>query len=152
MRVLKIAAVATPMVAFALVLPTILGGKLIGASDECELSGELALTEEWRYAPPETSPYDRLIGLSSSVARHPESGVYVVDLLGSAVLHLSLDGDFIRRIGRRGEGPGEFQSPTIVRESKSRMVTRSTVNVGANDSFGPRRRTFSQPANRRQPE
>ena len=72
MRVLKIAAVATSMVAFVLVLPTILGGKLIGALDECEFTGELALTEEWRYAPTETSPSDHLIGLPSSVARHPE--------------------------------------------------------------------------------
>ena len=88
---------------------------VIGALQECELAGGLALTEEWRYAPPETSPADRLFAMPSSVARHPQAGVYVVDALGPAVLHLSLDGEFIRRIGRSGEGPGEFQVPTIVR-------------------------------------
>ena len=118
MRVLKIATVATPAVAFVVGLPTISNGKLIEASQECEFSGELSLTEEWRYAPPETSPDDRLFALTSSVARHPESGVYVVDALGTAVLHLSLDGRFIRRVGRAGEGPGEFRLPTIVRTTE----------------------------------
>ncbi len=118
MRVHKIATVATPVVAFVLALPTILNGRLIDVSQECEFSGELSLTEEWRYAPLETSPDDHLIGLPSSVARHPESGVYVVDVLGAGVLHLSLDGQFIRRVGRSGEGPGEFRWPQIVRATE----------------------------------
>lgn len=88
---------------------------VIGALQECESAGGLALTEEWRYAPPETSPADHLFAMPSSVARHPQAGVYVADALGRAVLHLSPDGEFIRRIGRSGEGPGEFQLPTIVR-------------------------------------
>ena len=108
------AAAAAPLVALVLAFPTIPNGTFTGASDECELAGGIELIEQWRYAPPETGPADRLLGLSSSIARHPEAGVYVVDLLGRAVLHLSLDGDFIRRIGRSGEGPGEFRSPTIV--------------------------------------
>ena len=132
MRVLKIAAVATSMVAFVLVLPTILGGKLIGALDECEFTGELALTEEWRYAPTETSPSDHLIGLPSSVARHPEGGVYVVDVLGRAVLQLSLEGEFVRRIGRSGEGPGEFRSPMIVRATDQGIAV---YDPGAGISF-----------------
>lgn len=48
---------------------------VIGAMEECESAGGLALTEEWRYAPPETSPADRLFAMPSSVARHPEAGV-----------------------------------------------------------------------------
>ena len=115
MRVLKIAAMVTPTVALVLAFPMISSGKPLWDSDECEFAGGLTLIEEWRYAPPETSAHDRLIGLSSSVTRHPEAGVHVVDLLGRSVLHLNLDGDFIRRLGRRGEGPGEFESPTIVR-------------------------------------
>ena len=115
MRVLKIAAMVTPMVALVLAFSMITSGKPLWDSDECEFASGLTLIEEWRYAPPETSPGDHLIGLPSSVARHPEAGVYVVDPLGRAVLHLSLDGEFIRRIGRSGEGPGEFQLPMIVR-------------------------------------
>ena len=115
MRVLKIVAMVTPMVALVLAFPMISSGKPLWDSDECEFASGLTLIEEWRYAPPETSPGDHLIGLPSSVARHPEAGVYVVDLRGRAVLHLSLDGEFIRRIGRSGEGPGEFQLPMIVR-------------------------------------
>ncbi|MCY4573897.1 MAG: 6-bladed beta-propeller [Gemmatimonadetes bacterium] len=111
----KIAAMATPLVVLALPFPTISNETIVGASDECEFTGGLALTEEWRYAPTETSPSDHLIAVPSSVARHPEGGVYVVDVLGRAVLQLSLDGDFVRRIGRSGEGPGEFRSPMIVR-------------------------------------
>lgn len=109
------AAAAAPLVALVLAFPTISNGTFIGALDECELAGGLELIEEWRYAPPETGPADRLLGMSSSIARHPEAGVFVVDLLGRAVLHLSLDGDFKRWIGRSGDGPGEFRSPTIVR-------------------------------------
>lgn len=84
-------------------------------SAECEFAHGLTLIEEWRYAPPETSGYDRLIGLPVWITRHPEAGVYVVDLLGRSLLHLSPGGDFVRRIGRQGEGPGEFRSPTMVR-------------------------------------
>lgn len=87
-------------------------------SAECELARGLTLIEEWRYAPPETSDYDRLIGLPVWITRHPEAGVYVVDLLGRSLLHLSPGGDFVRRIGRQGEGPGEFQSPTMVRATE----------------------------------
>ena len=112
------AAAATPLVALILAFPMISNGTFNEASEVCEFAGGLALTEEWRYAPPETSPHDRLIGLLSSITRHPESGVYVVDLRGRSLLHLSPDGDFIRRIGRSGEGPGEFRSPTIVRATE----------------------------------
>ena len=56
----KIAAIATPLVALALAFPTISNETIVGASDECEFTGELALTEEWRYAPTETSPSDHL--------------------------------------------------------------------------------------------
>ena len=115
MRVFRIAAIAAPLVGAVLVFPMISKGHVDRPSDECEFAGGLVLTEEWRYAPPETSPADRLIAIPSSVARHPQAGVYVADALGPAVLHLGLDGEFIRRIGRSGEGPGEFQVPTIVR-------------------------------------
>lgn len=112
------AAAAAPLVALVFAFPMISNGTFNQASEVCEFAGGLALTEEWRYAPPETSPHDRLIGLLSSITRHPESGMYVVDLRGRSVLHLSPDGDFIRRIGRSGEGPGEFRSPTIVRATE----------------------------------
>ncbi|MDE2679676.1 MAG: 6-bladed beta-propeller [Gemmatimonadota bacterium] len=112
------AAAATPLVALILAFPMISNGTFSETSEVCEFAGGLALTEEWRYAPPETSPYDRLIGLLSSITRHAESGVYVVDMRGRSLLHLSLDGDFNRRIGRSGEGPGEFRSPTIVRATE----------------------------------
>lgn len=42
----------------------------------CEFPGGLRLIEEWRYAPHETSDYDRLIGLPVWITRHHEAGVY----------------------------------------------------------------------------
>ena len=118
MRAFRVAAAATPLVALVFAFPMISNGTFNEATEVCEFAGGLELIEEWRYAPPETSSHDRLIGLLSSITRHPESGVYVVDLRGRSVLHLSPDGDFIRRIGRPGEGPGEFRSPTIVRATE----------------------------------
>ena len=86
-----------------------------GSRDDCRMAGGFELIEEWRYLPPETSAPDRLIASAASAARHPGTGIYVVDQLGHSVLQLSLGGDFIRRIGRVGQGPGEFRFPIKVR-------------------------------------
>lgn len=99
--------------------PMILGAQVAGDSDQCGITGGLELREEWRYFPPEASTADRLIGWSSWVTRHAEGGIYVADELGHSILHLSLGGEFIRRIGRKGEGPGEFDSPMVVRSTEN---------------------------------
>lgn len=97
----------------------------------------LELIEEWRYLPPETSPSDQLIALTSSVARHSNAGIYAADLLASSILHLSLDGSFIQRIGRRGEGPGEFRSPTVVRATDNGLaVLDRSGRIGFFDTMG----------------
>ena len=56
MRVLKIAAMVTPMVALVLAFPMISSGKPLWDSDECEFASGLTLIEEWRYAPPRNQP------------------------------------------------------------------------------------------------
>ena len=50
MRVLKIAAMVTPMVALVLAFPLVSSGKPLWDSDECEFASGLTLIEEWRYA------------------------------------------------------------------------------------------------------
>lgn len=83
------AAAATPLVGLVFAFPMISNRTFNEATEVCEFAGGLELIEEWRYAPPETSHHDRLIGLLSSITRHPESGVYVVDLRGRSV-HLAV--------------------------------------------------------------
>lgn len=51
----------------------------------------------------------------SDVAAGPNGDIYVLDTGEKAVKVYSASGLFIRRFGRRGGGPGEFQLPTSLR-------------------------------------
>ena len=125
------------MVAVILTFPMVLGGTSARDAEDCGLAGEFEFIEEWRYLPPETSAPDRLIGVASWVTRHPKAGIYVVDQIGHSVVQLSLGGDFIRRIGRSGQGPGEFRLPTIVRATDNGFaVLDRSVGISSFDTAG----------------
>ncbi len=62
-------------------------------------------------APPDSA----LTAAPWGIAADPAAGrVYVADRTGHRVAVFDRDGDFVRQIGRRGEGPGEFRSPAAV--------------------------------------
>jgi 6-bladed beta-propeller len=51
-----------------------------------------------------SSPYD--------VIRDTSGNIYVLDIGNTQIQKLDAEGKFLKTIGRRGQGPGEFQSPS----------------------------------------
>ncbi len=139
---------ATPMGAVVLAFPVSFGGESLGDLDECGITGEVELIEEWRYLPPETAASDRLMALAVWATRHPTAGIYVADAMSNSIVHLGLDGGFIRQIGRRGEGPGEFGTPIVVRARKNEFaVLDHSASINVFDTTGIVNRTVRlQPA------
>jgi hypothetical protein len=50
----------------------------------------------------------------ADLAQGPEGNLYVVQPMEGEVTVISYAGELVRRIGRRGQGPGEFRSPAAV--------------------------------------
>jgi hypothetical protein len=53
-----------------------------------------------------------LFGVVSQITTDPQGKVYLLDSQLNQVMVFSPNGEFIRAIGRSGEGPGEFQRPS----------------------------------------
>lgn len=139
---------ATPLVVMILPFVVSNGGDSVGSSDECGITGEVEFIEEWRYSPPETTASDQLIAQASWVTRHSTAGIYAADPMSNSIVQLGRDGDFIRRIGRRGEGPGEFQMPTVVRATDNGIaVLDQSASIKVFDTAGVVQQTVRlQPA------
>lgn len=84
-------------------------------AQQCTRWASLELTEEWRYVPPEDGPSDRLIGRVAWADRDERGVSYVLDGLNNRVVILDSLGNFMKAVGRRGSGPGEFESPRSIR-------------------------------------
>lgn len=64
------------------------------------------------------------------VARDAELGrIFVADAQADAVVIFSDSGERIGSIGRRGEGPGEFNSPTYLSYADRRLFVADTLNA-----------------------
>ena len=79
-------------------------------------SGAWKAGEEWRLRTlwrqgVEDGDEEQVFGLLTSVAIGPNSNVYILDFTNQTIRVFSSDGHFIRRIGRSGGGPGEFNGP-----------------------------------------
>lgn len=83
------------------------------------------------YEPPELPPIDYYLFITDSigvelgdscymfrwpvdVTHSPDGDIAVLDKLKHCILLYTFDGEFIRTIGREGEGPGEFHSPSSI--------------------------------------
>ncbi len=66
--------------------------------------------EQWRLGG-ETDDEDEFFGLISRIITDKKGNVYLLDTQLSEVKIFSPTGEFLRSIGRQGEGPGEFQTP-----------------------------------------
>lgn len=66
----------------------------------------------------------------------PDGHLFVLDYVASRVLVFTRDGRFVRQVGRRGEGPGEFRAPTGLA-----IDSRGTIWVA--DAFGPAYKAFT---------
>jgi len=52
-----------------------------------------------------------VFGSVRRVEVHPDGSILVLDWIKCTIFQFSPSGEFIRYIGRRGEGPGEFLQP-----------------------------------------
>ncbi|MFH1754456.1 MAG: 6-bladed beta-propeller [Candidatus Latescibacterota bacterium] len=69
------------------------------------------LKELWRVGG-DTDDEDEFFGVIGTILTDKKGNVYLLDSQLSQVKIFSQSGEFIRNIGREGEGPGEFRSPT----------------------------------------
>lgn len=71
----------------------------------------------------ETDDEDEFFGVISDIEIDEQGNVYLLDAQLSEVKIFTADGEFVRTIGREGEGPGEFRRP-------SRMFFTLDGNIG----------------------
>ncbi|MFQ5511877.1 MAG: 6-bladed beta-propeller [Candidatus Krumholzibacteriia bacterium] len=76
-----------------------------------EQSTAYKLEELWRLGG-DTDDEDEFFGVIAQILADDEGNVYLLDSQLAQVRIFSSNGEFIRAIGREGEGPGEFKSPT----------------------------------------
>jgi hypothetical protein len=69
------------------------------------------LEELWRIGGDTDDP-DEFFGVIAEVLTDPDGNVYLLDAQLSEVKVYSADGEFLRVMGREGEGPGEFRRPS----------------------------------------
>lgn len=74
-----------------------------------ETPSTLEADELWRFGGDDDD--DMVFGVLGHVASDADGNVYMLDIQLDEVLVLSPDGEYIRTIGRSGEGPGEFRRP-----------------------------------------
>lgn len=82
-------------------------------STPMEAPTELQLEELWRVGG-DTDAEGEFFGLITDIGVHPSGEVYLLDRQLSEVKAFSEDGEYLRTIGREGEGPGEFRRPAAV--------------------------------------
>ncbi len=70
----------------------------------------VTLEERWRIGGESEDP-DELFGVLNQIAVDAAGNVYLLDAQLTVVHVFDADGAFLRRIGREGEGPGEFRRP-----------------------------------------
>ncbi|MFT5232776.1 MAG: hypothetical protein ACI9UQ_000798 [Candidatus Krumholzibacteriia bacterium] len=69
----------------------------------------MELTELWRVGGEDS---DLIFGRIADVLRHPDGHIYVLDNQLCEVTVISPDGEFVRTLSRKGDGPGELRQPT----------------------------------------
>lgn len=71
----------------------------------------IELEELWRVGG-DTDNEDEFFGVIGRVTTDKDGNVYLLDSQLSEVKVFSADGEYLRTLGREGEGPGEFRRPT----------------------------------------
>lgn len=83
---------------------------------------EIELTEAWRLGG-DTEDEDEFFGVIVAMTTDDRGNVYLLDAQLHRVMIYDAGGEFLRAIGREGEGPGEFRRP-------GGMVMQPDGNVG----------------------
>lgn len=84
---------------------------LLNPSDPMEPVIESTPEELWRIGG-DTDDEDEFFGVISQVLTDDAGNVYLLDSQLNQIKVFSPDGEYLRAIGREGEGPGEFRAPT----------------------------------------
>ena len=63
--------------------------------------------------------------------------ILVTDRKSDRVLEFSPDGQFVRAVGRRGDGPGEFRSPLALLEAPEGTICERPYDVRPEGRVGP---------------
>jgi hypothetical protein len=83
---------------------------VMNPADPMESPVEVDLAERWRLGG-ETENEDEFFGVIMQITTDADGNVYLLDSQLDQVNVYSSEGEFIRTIGREGEGPGEFRRP-----------------------------------------
>ena len=83
---------------------------VLNPSDPPSAPVVVAAKELWRVGGQDDE--DVLFGVVSQIAFDGQGNIYALDAQLNQVVVLSADGEFVRTIGREGEGPGEFRRPS----------------------------------------
>lgn len=106
---------------------TILSGTLLGVFTAALLSfSAVTLTLQWTIGNEEDSMLYRWVALATD----DNGNVFVTDMLDCTLKKFDSRGNFIRKTGRRGQGPGEFTSPAIIRVYKDRLYVSEQQALG----------------------
>ncbi len=76
-----------------------------------EADKSVTLKELWRIGG-DTDDEDEFFGVIAQIITDDKGNVYLLDSQLARVKIFSQNGEFVREIGREGEGPGEFRYPT----------------------------------------
>ena len=87
------------------------------------------MNELWRLGG-DTDDEDEFFGVISTIMTDDAGQVYLLDTQLSTVKIFSPNGEFVREIGREGEGPGEFRTPTAMFFTKEGHVAVMQVAPG----------------------
>jgi hypothetical protein len=99
----------------------------IGSLAETYRSGRVKLIEEVRVSD-ESLPDGLIFQNPRGVAVDAQGRVYVADAGAEHLMVFGPDGKFIRTIGRKGQGPGEFQGPEFVEIGGGRVFVWEAMN------------------------
>ncbi|MCP2604761.1 6-bladed beta-propeller [Candidatus Aminicenantes bacterium AH-873-B07] len=73
---------------------------------------------------------DNLIFQWVGITTDVEGNIYITDLKDYSIKKFNEKGEFIKKSGRRGQGPGEFQSPGILRYYKGYLFVAEIQHRG----------------------
>jgi len=79
-----------------------------GAPSEAPV--EIELSERWRLGG-DTEDQDEFFGVIMQIGTDAAGNVYLLDSQLAQVMIYTSEGEYLRTIGREGEGPGEFRQP-----------------------------------------
>lgn len=92
----------------------------------------LSFEENLRLGPDDDEEYLIWQGGHTSVGVGEKGQMYVLDPAGVRVIELDAEGNFVRQIGKQGQGPGEFLKPTNLSILADGSVVVSEYRFGSN--------------------